>query len=262
MPEVRLVRAALFVLAFCAACSSAGGGANTTPVQVITPTGTPSLTALPTPTISPTSENAPDLSGEQINLPFLCGSSGPFSESNAARMAGAQDAVAAINASGGIFGAQLALRVADTQGTAEGARVAFGSVIDEFGEGPILIACDAATEFAVSELAAENEIPMLSYGLYAERGGFSFGVDASPEGHFAYFLQDLVANWAERKPDGIDNQIRVAVLGLQEDVSGTYTTQATITYAEQLGIPIVYMADLGLDEDFHVFELIYAVRDA
>ncbi|MGD8815043.1 MAG: ABC transporter substrate-binding protein, partial [Anaerolineales bacterium] len=90
-----------------------------------TPEATPEPTPIPpTPTTAPevTDEPSepsgpPDLTGETITLYHFGDLSGPYAAITAPLVHGAEDAVAALNAAGGIYGATLEVQFADTAGS-------------------------------------------------------------------------------------------------------------------------------------------------
>lgn len=256
---------ALILLAaavFLAACEPGAVLTTSTPFIIggRLVTATPSPTTQPTPTVSPTPENIPDLSGSSIPLILLCDSSGVFAAGNAARVAGVEDAVAALNTSGGIFGAQLDLHVADTEGTVEGAQRAEARLLRQFEAAPLLILCDPQAEGALAETLNEDGIPALTAGAFATADGELFGLGATPDEQLAFFLGDLSANWLERKPPGADAQIRLAVFSWPAELVGEATTPELLAYAESLGVQIVLQTELDADPEANIFDLIYEAR--
>ena len=168
-----------------------------------------------------------------------------------------------IDEQGGIFGAQLDLHTSDTFGTAEGAKRAYARMLRQVGEGPIFLLCDPISEYALAGSLTEDEIPALGPGISSEaQDGFLVGLDAAPAQHLAFFLQDLVANWNERRPQGAGNEIRLAVLSWPQELSGVILTPELLTYAERLGIEIALQADLPAEPDANIFDFIYEARDA
>jgi ABC-type branched-subunit amino acid transport system substrate-binding protein len=219
--------------------------------------------AAPTSTTSPspTPENIPDLSGESIVLPALCDKSSVLASENNARIQAMEDVADAINAQGGIFGARLELRVVDSAGNAEEAQRALARTVRKFGEGPLLLICDPQTETALSEMVNEDEISALGPGDFAERDGMLFGSDATQQEHLGYFLDDLVAHWSERKPQGAGDEIRLALISWPAEVSGVLTSEQFLADLEELGVQVVFQAELPAELDANVFDLIYQIRD-
>ncbi len=223
-----------------------------------TPTLAPTQIATP----SPTPENIPDLSSETIVLPAFCDQSSLLASSNTARIQAMEDVTNAINAQGGIFGAQLDLRVVDTGVNPEEAERALARTVRQFGEGPLVLVCDPQTEAAISRMLNEDEIPALGPGDFAERNGFVFGLDATPQEHLGFFLDDLYAHWGERKPQGAGDEIRLALLSWPAEFSGPLISEELQADLEDLGIQVVFQAELAADPDANIFDLIYQIRDA
>lgn len=192
---------------------------------------------------------------------FLCDQSGPLAAANASRAAGVNDMVSAINASGGIFGAQLELRAADTLGTVDGAQRAEAQLMRQYADTPLILICDPLTEGALLTTLNEDRIPALGPGLFAEPGGFLYGLDASPEEHLAFWLADLAAHWANRKPDGAGDEIRLAILSWPTEQAGAATTPEVLAFAQSLGVQIVLQTELPPDEPIDIFDFIYQARD-
>ncbi len=173
-----------------------------------------------------------------------------------------EDVTNAINAQGGIFGAQLDLRVEDTKGNPEEARRALARTVRQFGEGPLVLICDSQTEAAIREMLTEDEIPALGPGDFAERDGFVFGLDATPQEHLGFFLDDLFAHWGERKPQGAGDEIRLALITWPPEISGSLINEEFQADLGDLGIQIVFQAELPVDPNANIFDLIYQIRDA
>jgi ABC-type branched-subunit amino acid transport system substrate-binding protein len=215
-----------------------------------------------TATTSPTPENVPDLTGETIVLPAFCDQSSVLASSNSGRIRAIEDAANAINAAGGIFGAQLDLRIVDTMGNPEEAQRALARIVREFGEGPLVLICDPQTTAALSAMLNEDELPAIGPGDFAERDGFIFGVDATPQQHVGYFIDDLMAHWDERKPEGAANEIRLALISWNAEVSGMLTSEDFLIDLQDLGVQIAYQADLPADLDTDIYDVVYQLRDA
>lgn len=261
-----ILRTSFAILIFLAACESGGLVSTSTPIIINingTPvSATPEPSTAPTATVSPTPANIPDLSGETIPLIYLCDKSGPLSGGNASRIAAVEDMVAAINADGGIFGAELDLHLADTLGTVEGAVRAETRMLRQYQDAPLVLVCDPVSEGALQTLVSEDEVPALSPGFFAEPGGFLFGLDASPAAHLAFWLQDLAANWADRQPQGAGDQIRLALLTWPSELSGQPASPELLADAADLGVEVVLQSELVPEEDANIFDFVYAARDA
>ena len=212
-------------------------------------------------TLSPTPENIPNLSGESIVLPALCDKSSVLASENNARIQAMEDAANAINAQGGIFGAQLDLRVVDSEGKAEEAQRALARTVRQYGEGPLMLICDPQTEAALREMLNEDEIPALGPGDFAERDGYIFGLDASPQEHLGFFLDELLSHWGDRKPEGSGDEIRLALISWPAEFSGAVTSEPFLADLEELGVQVVFQTELPAELDANIFDQIYQIRD-
>lgn len=195
-------------------------------------------------------------------LVHLCDASGPNAAAYASRILAAEQAVDAINKEGGIFGAELDLRLADTEGTTDGAQRALARMVRQYGEGPLLLICDPVTEAAVSEQLNEDEIPALGPGLFAREDGYIFGLDAIPATHYEFFLEQLASDWTSLQPEDAGREIRIAIIAWPPDVAGHLVSEVVRAIAEEHGFLIVQEAELTADLDANMFDLIYQARDA
>jgi ABC-type branched-subunit amino acid transport system substrate-binding protein len=260
----KLIAGLVLVLAACAPLASTpvATGATQAPGQTAPPiaesTGIPTATA----TASLTPENIPNLSGETIVLPAFCDQSSPLAGGNASRVRALEDVAAAINAQGGIFGAQLDLRIIDSMGNPEEAQRALARIVRQFGEGPLVLICDPQTETALGEMLTEDEIPALGPADFAERDGYLFGLDATPQEHLGFFLEQLTRNWAELQPAGAGPEIRLALVSWTADVSGLLTSEEFLADLGETEIQVVYQAELPAEPDANIYDLIYQIRDA
>jgi ABC-type branched-subunit amino acid transport system substrate-binding protein len=257
-PFVALI---LLALPACSADVSPTVSITTIPGATAAPgiaTEAPKATA----TSSPTPENIPDLTGETVVLPAFCDQSSLLASANSGRIQALEDAQTAINSAGGIFGAELDIRVIDTEGNAEEAQRALAQAVRQFGEGPLVLICDPQTEAALNAMLNEDEIPALGPGDFAERGGFVFGVDATPQEHLGYFIDDLIAHWNERKPEGAADEIRLALISWNAEVSGMLTSEEFLLDLQDLGVQVVYQADLPAELYTNLYDIVYQTRDA
>ncbi|MEX2160916.1 MAG: ABC transporter substrate-binding protein [Anaerolineales bacterium] len=254
---------ALILASLLAACASPPGLTQASPAATSSTAAATSGETDPPPSATPSvaPENLPDLSGQTIVLFHLCDQSGLLGTANAGHIQAVEDMVAAINSGGGIYGAQLDLRFADTEGNADAAQRALARLIRQWGEPPLALICDPITEGALAQQLNEDEIPALGPGTFAEADGYIFGLDASAEAHLAFFLENLGANWTQRKPEGAGDAIRVALINWPPDLAGRLTGEDSPTDADELGLQIVMEEDFPAEPDANVFDLIYQARD-
>lgn len=256
----RTLTLALIALLLAACAPAPGTDAN--PTRTAAP---PSATATAQPT--PTPQGGPNLSGERITIYHLCDSSGDFAAFNFAQIWAAQDMVAAINAAGGIFGAELDLTFMDTGGTAAGAQAAYAR-LNALDDAPILIiTCDAPTELALAPLVEDDDIPTLGPGLapleyYTDIGGALFAYRVPVDVQFTGWLNYLIANWDAIKPQGAGDQIRLALAGWPAEQGGALDIEAAETYAAGLGLEIVLVSELAAQRSANVYDFLFAARDA
>lgn len=220
-----------------------------------------------TATPAPTQVNAPDLDGESITLYHVCGRSGPFAEFNQSRILAAQDMVALINETGGIFGAQLALELVDSAGDGEVALSAYERIkrLDE--NILLLLLCDASSELALAEQLSQDGLPALVPGFgdpayFVAEDSRLYAFNARADEQFALWLDYLVVHWNEIKPPGAGDEIRLALIGWPEEQGGAAASAAAMEYAAGLGVQIVNQSLITPSQDANLYEPVYAARDA
>lgn len=221
---------------------------------------------LATPTTLTTREGAPDLSGAHIPLYFFCGRSGPWAGFNQSRILAAADMVAAINRSGGIFGAQLDLELVDTGGSAQIAQSAYSRTRRLDDNLLLLLICDAAAEIALAPQLLEDGLPSLTPGLagveyYALQDGPLFAFTPLPEDQFAYWLNYLRANWENLKPEGAGSEIRLALVSWPQEAGGAVNNPATLALAAELEIELVLNIQIEASPDADLYDVVYQARD-
>jgi ABC-type branched-subunit amino acid transport system substrate-binding protein len=258
--SLRTLTLALIALLLAACAPAPGTTANPTRTAAA-----PSATATPQPT--PTPQGGPDLSGEIIAIYHLCDASGDLAAFNFAHIWAAQDLVAAINAAGGVFGAELELNFMDTGGTPEGAQSAYARLTARRELPALIIVCDAATELALAPLVEDDDIPTLGPGLapqsyYTDPGGALFAYRVPVDVQFSGWLNYLVANWDAIKPQGAGDPIRLAVVGWPGEQGGALEIEAAEEYAAGLGIEIVLATEIEAQRNANVYDFLFAARDA
>jgi ABC-type branched-subunit amino acid transport system substrate-binding protein len=124
-----------------------------------------------------------------------------------------------------------------------------------------VLICDPLTEGALLATLNEDRVLALGPGVFAGPDGFLYGLDASPEEHLAFWLEDLAAHWANRKPDGAGDEIRLAILSWPTEQAGQLAMPELLAYAQSLGVQIVLQTELPADEPIDIFDFIYAARE-
>ncbi|MEK7324099.1 MAG: ABC transporter substrate-binding protein, partial [Chloroflexota bacterium] len=242
LPLMSLLMAASLVLAAC------GTAATPTPTATAVP---PSPTAVPptataVPTAEPTPEPAgpPDLTGETITIYHFGDLSGPLAAITAPLIHGAEDAVKAINEAGGIYGAQLEVKFADTGGKVEEAVAAYDRFTSEDDNVLVLVTYGSGDAEALAQRVTEDKIPNLAAGLsakafYGEGSGYTFGIGPIYPDQFGYTMKFLKDNWATYKPKDAGDEIKLAYLSWPTAFGQGALTDESRAYLEELGIELV-----------------------
>jgi len=210
-----------------------------------TPTQPPP-TKVPAPTKPPptnTPEGPPDLTGETITLYHFGDLSGPYAAITAPLVHGAEDAVAALNAAGGIYGAQLEIQFADTAGSIDEAVAAYDRFTGENPNALAMITYGSGEVEALAQRFAEDKIVNITAGLSA-RGfyvdsGYTFGLGPIYSDQFGLVMSFLQENWATYKPAEAGDEIKLAYLSWPTAFGQGALTPETRAYLEELGIELV-----------------------
>jgi branched-chain amino acid transport system substrate-binding protein len=75
--------------------------------------------------------------------------------------------------------------------------------------------------------------------IYSPRGGYTVGAVPIYSDQFAGFLQFLVENWEELKPEDAGDEIVVGVTGWDNAFGEYATTLESLTFAENLGVRVL-----------------------
>jgi ABC-type branched-subunit amino acid transport system substrate-binding protein len=149
------------------------------------PAAVPQLTAVPVeaPAVEPTEEPAgpPDLTGETITLYHFGDLSGPLAAVTGPLIHGAEDAVAALNEAGGIYGATVEIKFSDTASSVDEAVAAYDRFTGEDDNALIMITYGSGEAEALAERFAEDQIVNITAGLsakalYGPGSGYTFGL--------------------------------------------------------------------------------------
>lgn len=240
------------------ACGSAAEP-TTTPTQPPPPTEpplpteppAPTATEAPEPTEVPTEEpteevveGPPDLTGESITLYHFGDLSGPYAAITSPLIHGAEDAVAAINEAGGIYGATIELEFADDAGNIDEAVAAY----DRFTSGdekPLLMITYGSGEAeALAQRFAEDKIVNLTAGLssvafYGEGSGYTFGLGPIYPDQLGFVMEFLVNNWDAYKPADAGDEVKLAYISWPTAFGQGALTDESRAYLEELGVEVV-----------------------
>jgi ABC-type branched-subunit amino acid transport system substrate-binding protein len=218
------------------------------PPTEVPPTEAPEPTAEPTaepteePTAAPPAE--PDLTGESITIYHFGDLSGPYAAITSPLIRGAEDAVAAINDAGGIYGATLEIEFADDAGNIDEAVAAY----DRFTSGDkkplVMITYGSGEAEALAGRFAEDKIVNITAGLsskafYGEGSGYTFGLGPIYPDQLGYTMEFLVNNWETYKPEGAGDEVKLASLSWPTAFGQGALTDESRAYLETLGVEIV-----------------------
>ena len=209
------------------------------------PTAAPAPTTAPEPTeAQETVPSEPDLAGETITIYAMGDVSGPYAATTAPVVTGVQDLVADVNESGGVFGAQLEFRFEDTGGAVDQAV----SIYDRYHGGDenmlMLVLFSTLDEQALWQRVKEDQVPTMgsapdATALYSEDDGWMFAVIPLYSDQLGHFLDFLVANWDEVKPEGAGDEIKLAHLSWPGGYGQASLTDETRAHMEELGVELV-----------------------
>jgi branched-chain amino acid transport system substrate-binding protein len=154
------------------------------------------------------------------------------------------DSIAEVNATGGVCGATVELSLVDTQYEAE-QEIAAYQIIRNNDPPPVSIATyGSAASIALAPLVNEDKVANFAAGLnaqafYVPRNGYTVGVAPIYSDQFAGFLDFLVDNWDDIKPEGAGDDIVVGVVGWEGPFGAGATTSESLAYAESLGVTVL-----------------------
>lgn len=185
------------------------------------------------------------LEGETIIYYSQAGLTGPLSTIlGTAFVNGLNDAIAEINAAGGICGADIDLELTDTQYDPE-QEIAIYSQVRENDPKPFSIATyGSGATVALAPMVNEDHIVNFAAGLnaqaaYVPSDGWTVLVAPIYSDQFAGFLQFVSENWADIKPEDAGDDIVVGVLGWEGPFGAGATTPGSLAYAESIGVMVL-----------------------
>ena len=183
------------------------------------------------------------LKGKTIALYHFGDLSGPYAAITGPLIRGAEDAVAAINAAGGIYGATIEVKFADTAGSVDEAVAAYDRFTGE-GENPLLmITYGSGVVEALASRFAEDKVVNLTAGLSA-RGfyvdsGYTFGLGPIYPDQIGLVMKFLKENWDTYKPADAGDEIKLAYLSWPTAFGQGALTDESRAYLAELGVEIV-----------------------
>jgi ABC-type branched-subunit amino acid transport system substrate-binding protein len=156
---------------------------------------------------------------------------------------GAEDAVAAVNEAGGIYGAMLDVKFADTGGSIDEAVAAFDRFTGEDDNPLVMITYGSGEVEALAQRFAESKVVNITAGLSA-RGfyidsGYSFGLGPIYPDQFGLVMTFLHDNWAAYKPADAGDEIKLAYVSWPTAFGQGALTPETRAFLDDLGIEVV-----------------------
>lgn len=204
----------------------------------------------PAPEAEPTAEpepepemTAPDLSGETITIYHFGDLSGPYASITGPLVHGAEDAIAAINDAGGIYGAELAVKFADTGGSIDEAVAAYDRFTGDDDNIPVFITYGSGEAEALAQRMVEDKIPNIAAGLSSHAfyvdSGYTFGLGPIYPDQMGLVMQYISENWANLKPDSAGDQINLAYLSWPTAFGQGALTDESRAFLADLGVEVV-----------------------
>ncbi|MFH1908445.1 MAG: ABC transporter substrate-binding protein, partial [Chloroflexota bacterium] len=214
------------------------------PTPTPPPPPPPPPTAVP-PTEVPTPAGPPDLTGKTITLYHFGDLSGPYAGITAPLIFGAEDAVKAVNEAGGIYGATLEIKFADTAGKVDDAVAAYDRFTSEDPNALFMITYGSGEAEALASRFAEDEIVNITAGLsakafYGEGSGYTFGLGPIYPDQIGFVMKFLAENWATYKPATAGDTIKLAHISWPTAFGQGSLTDESRAYLTGLGIEIVH----------------------
>jgi branched-chain amino acid transport system substrate-binding protein len=215
--------------------------AEPTATQAPEPTEPPEETQAPEETEEPA--GPPDLTGQTITLYHFGDLSGAYAAITAPLVHGAEDAVAALNAAGGIYGATLEIQFADTGGSIDEAVAAYDRFTGADDNILVMITYGSGEVEALAARFAEDKIVNITAGLSSQGfyidSGYTFGLGPIYPDQFGLVMKFLSENWATYKPADAGDEIKLAYISWPTAFGqGALTTESRAFIAD-LGIEVV-----------------------
>jgi len=189
-------------------------------------------------------EGPPDLTGETITLYHFGDLSGPYASITAPLVRGAEDAIAAINEAGGVYGAQLAVEFADTGGSIDEAVAAYDRFTGADDNPLVMITYGSGEVEALAGRFVEDQVVNITAGLSAKGfyvdSGYTFGLGPIYPDQFGLVMNFLSENWAAYKPADTGDEIKLAYLSWPTAFGQGALTPETRAFMEENGIELVH----------------------
>jgi len=185
----------------------------------------------------------PDLTGETITIYHFGDLSGPYAAITSPLVHGAEDAVAAVNEAGGIYGAMLDVKFADTGGSIDEAVAAFDRFTGEDDKTLVMITYGSGEVEALAQRFTESKVVNITAGLSAQGfyidSGYSFGLGPIYPDQFGLVMTFLHDNWAAYKPADAGDEIKLGYISWPTAFGQGALTPETRAFLDDLGIEVV-----------------------
>jgi branched-chain amino acid transport system substrate-binding protein len=215
----------------------------TEPPPTEPPPTEPPPTEPPPPTDTPEPAGPPDLTGETITLYHFGDLSGPYGAITGPLIHGAEDAIKAINEAGGIYGAMLEIKFADTASNIDEAVAAYDRFTGEDVKPLLMITYGSGEAEALAPRFAQDQIVNLTAGLSAKafyvESGYTFGLGPIYPDQLAYVMEFLVNNWDTYQPAGAGDEVKLAYLSWPSAFGQGGLTDESRAYLAELGVEVV-----------------------
>lgn len=212
---------------------------------------------------------SPDLTGKTIRIYRFADFSDEHALFSDSVVNGSKDFVTYLNENLGIFGATFEVKFVDTRGNLNETIAAYESIINNDKNPLLFIVYGAEEEVPLYDQITENQIPIIIYGydfnsdlIYDTEDGYIFSMVPTYPGQFGYFLNYLVVNWANVKPVGAENKIKVAYLSWPGAYGQAALTDNSLDYASSLGVNIVHQESFDKSPSANTTQAIFNAQIA
>ena len=203
-----------------------------------------------------THDCAVDLTGEEVVIHQQAGTEGPVSSilGLAFQFATAQ-AVADINAEGGICGAELRVEFRETAYDVDQEVVAYEETRVSDPAPFAINTYNSGATVALSERFNEDKIVAVAAGvntqaIYVPRSGYTIGMVPVYADQFAGMCDWLSNNWADVKPEEAGDDIVIGVIGWQGAFGAGATTPEAVAYCESVGATVLELEQQEISPDY------------
>ncbi len=198
-----------------------------------------------TPEAPPVRYCADGLEGETIYFHSQAGLTGPLATILGTAFVNAlNDAIAELNATGGICGATVELHLTDTQYDAEQEIAVYLQTKADYPNLMSIATYGSGATIALKDMIYEDHVVNFCAGLNAQAfydppDGWTVGDYPIYPDQFGGFLLFLTENWDDIKPEGAGDEIVVGVIGWEGPFGAGATTPEALAYAESIGVTVL-----------------------